>query len=78
MATAMEWTSRITTISMEMVLPPLLGYWLDSKLGTRAVFVILGAAVGMTLGIWHLLKITSPPSNKRPSGGPPPDRTGFS
>lgn len=76
-AAAMEWTSRITTISIEMVLPALLGYWLDSKLGTRVVFVILGAMAGMVLGIWHLLRMTSPAAAKSPPGRPakgPDDR----
>jgi len=70
-AKAMEWTSRITTISIEMVLPALLGHWADRKLGTRVVFVLIGAIAGMTLGLWHLLQITAPPSAKGPKSGPP-------
>jgi hypothetical protein len=54
MAIAMEWVSRITTIALEMVLPGLLGLWIDNQLGTRVVFMLLGFGVGMTVAIWHL------------------------
>ena len=43
MAQAMAWVSRITTISFEMVLPGLLGIWVDRKLGTKVLFTLLGA-----------------------------------
>ena len=46
-ANAMVWVSRITSISMEMVLPGLIGYYLlDRWLGTRVVFLILGLILG--------------------------------
>ena len=56
-AVAMHWASQVTTISIEMVLPILLGVWADRRLGTKAVFTILGAACGLWLGIWSLLRI---------------------
>jgi F0F1-type ATP synthase assembly protein I len=61
---AMEWTSRVTTISLEMVLPGLLGYWLDQRLGTRIVFLVLGAILGLGMGMWHLIKLTEAPADK--------------
>jgi F0F1-type ATP synthase assembly protein I len=60
MAQAMVWSSRITTVSLEMVLPAVLGHWLDQRLGTGWVFVILGAIAGMTAGLMHLIRMTSP------------------
>ena len=60
MAQAMAWSSRITTVSLEMVLPAVFGHWLDGKLGTWAVFVTLGAIAGMTLGLMHLIQMTGP------------------
>lgn len=45
------------TISIEMVLPGVLGLWLDNWLGTKALFTILGFAGGLTLAIWHLVKM---------------------
>jgi len=43
------------TISMEMVLPGLAGYWIDQRLGTRVVFMLVGFAVGMFVAMKHLL-----------------------
>jgi F0F1-type ATP synthase assembly protein I len=57
MALAASWSAMITTISMEMVVPIALGYWIDTWLGTRVVFVILGAIGGMTLGMFHLVRL---------------------
>jgi F0F1-type ATP synthase assembly protein I len=79
LAIAAAWSATIITISMEMVLPIGLGYLVDTWLGTRIVFVILGAVAGMTLGMWHLMQVVSKssspgkgPGSKRP---PPTDGT---
>ena len=59
-AKAMQWVSRITSISMEMVLPGALGYYfLDRWLGTRVVFLILGLIVGFVGGMWQLIKLAN-------------------
>jgi hypothetical protein len=60
MAQAMVWSSRITTVALEMALPAVFGHWLDSQLGTWWVFVTLGAIAGMTLGLMHLIQMTKP------------------
>jgi F0F1-type ATP synthase assembly protein I len=56
-AIAYSWASRIISISLEMVLPGLLGVWLDRKFGTRVLFTVIGFGLGLTLGMTHLLKI---------------------
>ncbi len=56
-AVAMHWASQVTAISVEMVLPILLGVWVDSRLGIKAVFAVLGGICGLWLGIWNLLRI---------------------
>ena len=43
-AQAMQWASRITSVSLELVVPILVGYWLDQRLGTRVLCAILGMA----------------------------------
>jgi len=74
MAQAVAWTSRITTIALEMVLPGILGYWLDQQLGTRLVFLILGTILGMWVGMMHLLHLTKSPQENEPvEGTGPPD-----
>ena len=66
LALAMAWASRITTVSVEMVVPIVGGYWLDGWCGTEPALTVLGAAFGLTAGLWHLLRMTrssSPPGN---------------
>lgn len=59
-AKAYHWASKIMTVSLEMVVPGVVGYFLlDRYLGTKFVFCLLGFAGGMTLGIWHLMQLTS-------------------
>jgi F0F1-type ATP synthase assembly protein I len=56
-AKAYQWSSRIMVVSMEMVLPGLAGYWLDQKLGTVVLFMLLGFAVGGTAAVVHLMRM---------------------
>lgn len=50
-------------ISLEMVVPGLGGYWIDTRLGTKALFMIVGFVLGITVGILHLVQIGRGPSN---------------
>ena len=59
MAVALGWASRVMSVSIEMVLPGLLGLWLDYKLQTVVLFTVLGFGFGMALAIWHLLRMTA-------------------
>jgi hypothetical protein len=56
------------TISLEMVVPGLVGYWLDQRLGTKAILTVVGFALGTTLGMWHLIRIANdpPPGSSNP------------
>jgi hypothetical protein len=62
-ALAMEWVAKITTVGLEMALPAIGGGWLDNRLQTH-YWALLGVALGVTLGIWHLLQMTRPPQTK--------------
>ena len=44
-------------VCVEMVLPGLVGYWIDLKLGTVLVFMLIGLAIGCTGGMWHLMQM---------------------
>lgn len=66
MARAMEWTSHVTTIAAEMALPGLGGHWIDQRLGTKMVFLLLGVAFGFAIGMWHLLKLARASSENKP------------
>jgi len=68
LAVAMEWVSQITTVVAEMVLPGLAGHWLDHRWGTQFL-ALLGFALGLTIGIWHLIAMTRPRTTSPTSSG---------
>jgi hypothetical protein len=61
----MEWASRIMAVSLEMVLPGLAGWWLDSRVGWN-VFTGLGFIVGLIGGVTHLIVMTRPTHKASP------------
>lgn len=56
-AIAYQWASRVMTISLGMVVPVLLGYWLDRKFDISPVLILAGCALGMFLGFSQLTQI---------------------
>lgn len=58
-AKAYGWAARIMTVALEMVVPGVLGVWIDRRLGTVALFTVIGFGLGLTLGMWHLLRMTA-------------------
>lgn len=74
LAVGLEWASRVMTVSAEMVVPGLIGIWVDRWLGTKAVFTISGFAFGLVAGMWHLIRMTAAdankPSDQKRPGGP--------
>jgi F0F1-type ATP synthase assembly protein I len=61
----MEWSSRLTTIGLEMVLPTVGGYGLDRVWGTLPVFLILGMILGLAVGMWHLMQLATSSDSRR-------------
>jgi F0F1-type ATP synthase assembly protein I len=60
MAIAAEWISQITAIGAEIILPIVLGWWLDNVWGT-SYWKVIGAVAGPILGglgFWRLLRAT--------------------
>jgi ATP synthase protein I len=66
MTVAMEWSARITTIALEMALPAGGGHWLDTRFGTSPILTAIGALLGLTVGMLHLLQIARQQSKKKP------------
>jgi hypothetical protein len=58
LSVGLEWASRITTIGLEFVLPMVLGYGVDSWLGTTPAGTLAGAVLGFALGIWQTIRMT--------------------
>ena len=57
MAIGLEWSATVMVIAAEMVVPGLIGYWIDTKLGTRAVFLLVGLALGSLMAGLALARI---------------------
>lgn len=62
----MQWSSRITTISLELVAPVLLGYWLDRHWDTLPLFIIIGVILGFITATMSLMRLTKPRDADRP------------
>ncbi|MFV2065704.1 MAG: AtpZ/AtpI family protein [Pirellulales bacterium] len=58
-AVASQWVSRVMTVSLEMVVPGLIGLWLDGRIGSTPLFTLAGFGLGITTAIWHLLQMTA-------------------
>ena len=69
LARAAEWSSRATTIALEMVIPAVVGLWIDRQLGTVMVFLLLGAILGLTAGMWQLIRMATEAQRGEPSDG---------
>lgn len=49
--------SRVTSIAITMVLPAVIGYWVDNQLGTTPWLLIGGAILGFAIAILQLLAL---------------------
>jgi F0F1-type ATP synthase assembly protein I len=62
------------TFAVAVALFTLLGWWLDSNIGTTPIFLVLGFLVGAAGGMLHLLARLAPsalPWNRRRDQQPP-------
>jgi F0F1-type ATP synthase assembly protein I len=57
MVVGMYWAQQITAIAIEMAAPAWLGHWLDDRWGTEPWLVAVGALLGMSAALWHLMAI---------------------
>lgn len=64
--------AMISTAVAEMVVPVLFGVWLDNRYNTEPWCVLVGAVVGITGGVAHLIYI----SRRSAGGGKPPSANG--
>lgn len=72
MAVAMQWVSRITSISLTMAIPAWAGYWADGKWKTTPWLTVVGAVLGFGAAMSQLLQLAKESaSQKPPPGGHP-------
>lgn len=58
LAAGLQWATTITTIGLEMALPPLLGMWLDDRYGTGLLWTLVLALLGFFTAMRHLWQLT--------------------
>ena len=57
MAKAMSKVSEIVAACLMMIVPALVGIWLDRTLATVMLFTVLGLLLGMTGAVLQLIKL---------------------
>ncbi|MBV8487963.1 MAG: AtpZ/AtpI family protein [Planctomycetaceae bacterium] len=62
-----DWSARITTIGLEFALPACLGFGLDRWWRTSPWLTVIGAFLGLGIGMLHVIRLGS--SLSGPSGG---------
>ena len=59
----MEWGTRVTAIGLEFALPAFLGFGLDRWWGTAPWMTVLGAFLGVGMGMLHVIRLASEPQD---------------
>ena len=59
-AIAYGWVARVMSMSSGMVIPMVFGYGIDRLVGLKACFIFIGLALGMTIGVWQLARLSRP------------------
>ncbi len=67
MAKSMAKVSELMAISLMMIVPALIGIWIDRMLSTVMLFTILGLVFGMIGAGYQLVALVSQSSNKQKS-----------
>ena len=79
MSKAIAISSQITTIGLMMILPAIVGYYVDRWLGTVLLFIVLGLFFGVASAVFQLSKLVSQlnrsseslsPTKPEDNGGP--------
>jgi ATP synthase protein I len=67
------WASRVTTLGLEFVIPPLLGVLADRWWGTSPLALLVGAVLGFALGMLSILRLAREGTrgNGKAAPGPP-------
>jgi ATP synthase protein I len=53
----LDWGGRVTAIGLEFCTPAVLGYVIDRWLGTQPWATVVGAILGMVVGMMHVLRL---------------------
>ena len=72
LSVGMQWATTITTIGLEMALPPLAGVWLDGRYKTGPWWTLAFSALGFAVAMRHLWQLAQRLNARRPDGRRPP------
>ncbi len=56
---------RVTSIGMQMAIPPAIGWWADSKFNTAPWLLIVGAVLGFTISMLELVRFAKDSENSK-------------
>jgi len=59
MAVGVAWAYRLMSVALEFSVPALVGYFLDRRLGTEPWATVVGAIIGLGVGIFHLTRLAA-------------------
>ncbi len=68
LAIGWDWGMRITAIGLEFALPALLGYGLDRWWSTSPWLTLLGAFLGLAVGMVQVFRLALEPPVSPPAG----------
>ena len=57
LSVGVEWAAKISSLGLGMGLPVLLGYFIDTKLGSRPVGLLSGSILGFLVLMVNILKL---------------------
>jgi len=57
--------SRATSIGMQMALPPLIGWWADSKLHSEPWCLVVGAVLGFGISMLEIMRLAKDSNDSR-------------
>jgi F0F1-type ATP synthase assembly protein I len=58
LARGVMWATQISTLGLEVALPALGGYWLDQRLGTSPILLIVGVCLGFGVSLYSIVKLS--------------------
>lgn len=76
-AKALSKVTQITSISLMMIIPAIIGYFIDQRFQTLILFTTVGLVLGISSSIWQLIKFVAhqeqiESNQSENSGGRPP------
>ena len=74
LAVGMYWATRISSIGFAMVVPTVVGYWLDSKWGTSPWLVLMGASLGFATAMLDVARLARRLQQRGSEISSPPQR----